>query len=196
MKKIFYLLVLLVFIFQINLVNSLEIKIIARVNDKIITNEDLNKEKVILKYLFGQNYNESYINNLALNNLIELNIKKIEILNNKMLISEIESNKYLKIVLNKNNKSLEDFRLKTKYKFYEDLLKEKIQIEISWNKLILNKFSNYIDINLDEIIAISSNQKSDLNFDNLILKEKNKKLQSLSEAFYNEIKNKSLIKYQ
>lgn len=196
MKKIFYLLVLLVFIFQINLVNSLEIKIIATVNDKIITNEDLNKEKVILKYLFGQNYNESYINNLALNNLIELNIKKIEILNNKMLISEIESNKYLKIVLNKNNKSLEDFRLKTKYKFYEDLLKEKIQIEISWNKLILNKFSNYIDINLDEIIAISSNQKSDLNFDNLILKEKNKKLQSLSEAFYNEIKNKSLIKYQ
>lgn len=194
-KHILYI-IFFIFTFKTEHLHALEIKIIAKVDEVIITNQDLRKEKVILNYLFNNKIDENSLDKIALENLIETNIKRLEIKKNNILISDSERDKFLKIVLKNNNKSLDDFRLKTKNKFYEIHLKDKIKTEISWNKLVLNKFSNNISINLDEVIAKTINENnSSKKIDILILDEKNKKLQSISETYFNEIKTKTLIKF-
>lgn len=175
---------------------AFEIKILVRVNDQIITNQDLNKEKIILRYLLNNEINDKTIETIGLQNLIEYNVKKIEILKNKILVSENEAYKYLDIFLKDNRKSLDDFKLKFPNKIYEKHLINKIRAEISWNKLILYKFSSSIEINMDEILSkIKQNNIDSKKKDELILNEKNKKIQSISDSYYNLIKNSTLIKF-
>lgn len=194
-KKSFYYLIIFC-ILQINYTSGFEIKIIARVNNEIITNEDINKEKRILSYFINNSYNNA-IDKIALNNLIETLIKRQEIKKKNIDIPKSESLKYLKLVLEKNNKSLEDFNLKLNKKIYEDYLLENIKTELSWHKLINDMFSNNININMDEVISKSNEKNENKNkIEILILNEKNKKLQSISETYFNEVKNKSLIKIE
>lgn len=195
-NKFNFFFIILILFFKINIGFSAEIKILVKIDNLIITNEDLRKEKVILKYLFNIDNSFKDFEKLALNNLIDLNIKRLEIEKTKILISDSEIIKLLKAILKNNNKSLDDFRLKTKDKDYEDYLIDRIKIEISWNRLILKKYSNLININLDEILAKNYYQSKDKNeIEKQILTEKNKKLQTISDGYFNEIKNKTLIKY-
>lgn len=176
---------------------AFEIKILVRVNDQIITNQDLNKEKIILRYFLNNEINDKTIETISLQNLIEYNVKKIEILKNKILVSENEAYKYLDIFLKDNRKSLDDFKLKLPNKIYEKHLINKVQAEISWNKLILYKFSSSIEINMDEILSkIKQNNIDSKKKNELILIEKNKKIQSISDSYYNLIKNNTLIKFE
>lgn len=192
----YFFFILFLFIKNENLL-SINIEVLAKVDNIIISSEDLKKEKIILNYLYNNKVNNINLNQLALKNLIDQSIKELEILKNNSLISKEETEKYLKIVLENNSKSLEDFRQSTKSKVIENYFKKKIQIEISWNKLVMDKFIKLININMDEILAVNKNKTNnneDLN--KQILKEKNKKLESLSETYFNEIKSQTLIKYQ
>lgn len=173
----------------------MEIKTLAQVDDKIITNQDLYKEIKILKYFYNDTSNNQneFLNKIAINNLIELNIKKIEVNKKEVQISDIEATNFLKIILKKNNKSIEDFKQHlTDISYYNHIL-EKIKIEQSWNKLIMQKFSNLVNINIDEILSKKDNTK---NIDDQILIEKNKKLNSYSESYFNEVKKNNLVIYQ
>lgn len=198
LKRFILLICFFIFFFKINLALSTNIKIIAQVNDLIITNEDLRLERSIFKYLIDDKLDNQLLNKIALDNLIENNLKKTALIKEKISISEADTLKYLEIILNNNKKSIQDFRLKFNGKEYEKYLKERIQIEMSWNKLVILKFSNLIDINIDELIAVAKVNKIDKNskkIDNLILIEKQKKLESLSKTYFNEVKNQALIKY-
>lgn len=193
MNKIKYFLFLLFLISKISVAVTLEVKTLAIVNNAIITDEDVKIEKIILKYLFN---NDDQINNkIAMKNLIEQNIKKKEIVEKYYFISESETVKFMNLILKKSNKSLEDFRNKFNNKIYENFLKEKIKIEMTWNKYMIIKFSNEININVDEIIAKSLNtnlnQKS---IEEVSSEEKNKKLNILADTYLNELINNSLIK--
>lgn len=195
LNKIIFFLSLLCIVIKINLTYALEIKVLAQVDDLIITNEDLNKEKIILKYLWENRINQNNLDQIAITNLIDQTIKKIELKKNNSFISESEIKKYSNIVLENSNKTIEDFRLKTINKNYEDYFYEKIKIEVSWNNFISYKFSSKLNVNLNEILANNKNKEKDENLEKYILIEKNKKMQSISESYFNELKNKSLIRY-
>ena len=164
--------------------------IVYNINEKLITNIDLKKES-------------SYL--IALNNqLKKLDKKKIlEIAEDSIVreaVKEIELNKFFD--LNKKNPLVEGFikdfylrlKLKNEEEFKEylndydlsiDFVKQKIQIEITWNKLIYEMFKNQIQINDEKIRKeIISNQN-----------DTNEKLYLLSEIVF-EIKNKNNLKEQ
>ena len=128
-----------------------EVYIIAKVNQEIITNIDLDFEK---RYLVSLNPNlkkldQSRIAEYAKNYLINEKIKKIEIekrfkiIPNETLLSKIIGNIYSGIGIS----SLSEFE---NYLSQNDVdiirVREKISIEIAWNDLIVNKFKDEIEI--------------------------------------------------
>ena len=128
-----------------------EVFIVAKVNQEIITNIDVNFEK---KYLITLNPNlkkldQSRITEYAKNSLINEKIKKIEIekkfeiATNETLLSKVISDIYTSIGIS----SLTEFE---SYLLLNDIdikrVKEKISIEIAWNDFIVKTFKNEIEI--------------------------------------------------
>ena len=134
-----------------------EIFIIAKVNQEIITNIDLDFEK---RYLVSLNPNlkrldQKRIIEYAKNSLINEKIKRIEIEKkfeispNETLLSKIVSDIYSSIGIS----SLSEFKsylIKNNVDFKR--VKEKISIEIAWNDLIIKTFQNEIEIDRDAMI--------------------------------------------
>ena len=152
MKKFFVkiCIVLILSIAPLKIVYS-EVFIVAKVNQEIITNIDVNFEK---KYLITLNPNlkkldQSRITEYAKNSLINEKIKKIEIekkfeiATNETLLSKVISDIYTSIGIS----SLTEFE---SYLLLNDIdikrVKEKISIEIAWNDFIVKTFKNEIEI--------------------------------------------------
>ena len=171
-----------------------EVFIVAKINQEIITNIDVDFEK---KYLVSLNPNlkkldQSRIFEYAKNSLINEKIKKIEIekkykiVTNKILLSKIIGDIYSSIGIS----SLAEFE---SYLSQNDIdierVKEKISIEISWNDLVVKTFKNEIEIDQDLLSKEIENFDKEM-IDNLLLSEiiftvKNK---NDLELKYNEIK--------
>ena len=168
--------------------------IVAKVNQEIITNIDVDFEK---KYLVSLNPNlkkldQSRIIEYAKNSLINEKIKRIEIekkykiVTNETLLSKIIGDIYTSIGIS----SLAEFE---SYLSQNDIdikrVKEKISIEIAWNDLVVKTFKNEIEINQDLLSKEVENFDKEM-VDNLLLSEiiftvKNK---NDLELKYNEIK--------
>ena len=155
-------------------VNS-EVFIIAKINQEIITNVDLDFEK---RYLVSLNPNlgkldQNRITEYAKNSLINERIKKIEIekrfkiLPNEKLLSKVIGDIYSGIGIS----SLIDFE---KYLLQNNVdiarVKEKISIEIAWNDLIVKTFANEIEID-ENAISKRLEKIKDQEIDNLLLSE-------------------------
>ena len=152
-----------------------EVYIIAKVNQEIITNIDLDFEK---RYLVSLNPNlkkldQNRIAEYAKNSLINEKIKKIEIekrfkiIPNETLLSKIIGNIYSGIGIS----SLSEFE---NYLSQNDVdiirVREKISIEIAWNDLIVNKFKDEIEIDQKFISKeLEKFEKEEL--ENLLLSE-------------------------
>ncbi len=152
-----------------------EVYIIAKVNQEIITNIDLDFEK---RYLVSLNPNlkkldQSRIAEYAKNSLINEKIKKIEIekrfeiIPNETLLSKIIGDIYSGIGIS----SLSEFK---NYLSQNDVdilkVREKISIEIAWNDLIVNKFKDEIEIDQKFISKeLEKFEKEEL--ENLLLSE-------------------------
>lgn len=176
---------------------------IAKVNDKIITNIDLEYEKKIL-ILLNKEMNTldiKNLNNAALNGLINRKIKEIETDKTKIQIDEKilfeNANDIFKKIDHRNKIDPNNALEKENYETIKKIIENNIKIELGWKKLIIIKFKNSIDININEIEYLvkekNLNRKSK---DNLIEIEKNKKLNSYENSYLNEIKNKYLIKIE
>ena len=171
-----------------------DVFIVAKVNQEIITNIDVDFEK---KYLVSLNPNlkkldQSRIIEYAKNSLINEKIKRIEIekknkiVTNETLLSKIIGDIYTSIGIS----SLAEFE---SYLSQNDIdikrVKEKISIEIAWNDLVVKTFKNEIEINQDLLSKEVENFDKEI-VDNLLLSEiiftvKNK---NDLELKYNEIK--------
>ena len=195
MKKFFFkiCIILILNIIPLKIVYS-EVFIVAKVNQEIITNIDVDFEK---KYLVSLNPNlkkldQSRIIEYAKNSLINEKVKKIEIekkykiITNETLLSKIIGDIYSSIGIS----SLAEFE---SYLSQNDIdierVKEKISIEISWNDLVVKTFKNEIDIDQDLLSKEVENFDKEM-IDNLLLSEiiftvKNK---NDLELKYNEIK--------
>ena len=155
-------------------VNS-EVFIVAKVNQEIITNIDLNFEK---RYLVSLNPNlkkldQEIITEYAKNSLINEKIKKTEIekrfkiIPNETILAKVIGDIYSSIGISSLTE-FENYLLQNKVDIKR--VKEKISIEIAWNDLIVKTFSNEIEIDQDGISkALEKFEEKEVN--NLLLSE-------------------------
>ena len=143
------------------------VKIKVKINDKIITNIDIQKEAQYLKIL-NSNLNqlsEDKVLELAKISLINEIIKEKEIL--KFSRKDFKDNpfldEYLKNLYSKlNYKNQNEFEklLNQKKTYNFDEIKYKINIELSWNELIYNKFDKLVKIDEKLLLKKIKNTQS------------------------------------
>ena len=219
MKKIFLnFLIFVIMIFNIDRsYSAVQDKIIANVQNEIITAYDMENEIRTLLVLSGQEISQKNIDKtkkIALNNLINLKLKEIETSRFNIKLNDKAVDEYL-IRLTSNNVS----SLKKKFEInnlnYDHYL-YKIENELKWQSLIFSKYSKNVKIrdedvdkDLKEILSGEINLKdfklseieiilNDENIENIDeikkvvlssnFKEAAKKLQTMySEINYNEL---------
>ena len=157
MKK-FFLFVLIFILFNSTVFAKKNVFIIAKVNEKIITNLDIEKEASYLKILNPQleKIEKDKILKISKNSLINEIIKKDE------TKKFFDYNQKLNIA----DKILKDFQdslgfkdkreflsLLSKNKTYsEEEIKEKLKIEFFWNRIILEKFNDLVKIDKQQLL--------------------------------------------
>ena len=196
------------FIFNTNS-NSLENRILVKIENQIITSLDVNNE---YKYLVAlnpsiKNSKKDDLLKLSKKSVLQEKIKKIEIdknFNNPKIpqefIDQILRNVYSRIGFN----NLNDFKI---YLINNNIdfenVKNKLIIEALWNELILIKFSSKIRINEKELRKrITDNDSflksyllSEIFFEVSNLKELDKKFNKISKEINNKGFDFAALKY-
>ena len=201
-KKIFIYLLIIFNLFTKN-VNSLENKIILKVNNKIITTFDINQEK---RYLIVLNQNllkleQNKLKSLARDSLIKEKIKEIELAKYYQIEKALNDSNLEKIV--KNLYQTIGFQNKRDFKSYLEnqnltftSIKRKLAIEMLWNNLIFEKFNKLVvideielKINLDKEIKNLSFTKDIFLSEILLRNSKDLKLDEVYSEILKSIKN-------
>ena len=162
-NKFLFLIIIIINFLNVGYLSASKIEILYKVENYPITNKDISKE---INYLVMLNdklkkVSEKDLIQYATKSIVKEKIKKNEILKNLYLgqNEEIVENQ-LKIL--KNNLNLGDAEFKeliSKLDITENYLKEKIEIEILWNKLI---YAIYKDKVIIDKLSISNKLKKDL----------------------------------
>ena len=148
MKHKISVIITLLILFLNNNLYGFNSKIIVKVEDEIITNYDLKNKILITLMLANQEINQQNIDELkkaVLDQLINLKLKKIELLKYKIKKDEGRINSYLKSISGNN---IQNF----KNKFFEnnldfELFLDEVDTEIRWQQLIYTLYGKKIDIN-------------------------------------------------
>jgi peptidyl-prolyl cis-trans isomerase SurA len=180
MKYFFFLIIFFNF-FCNNYIYSFESYVVLKVNNKIITNVDIDNE---YRYLIAlntdlQNIDKKKVMNIAKDSIIREKIKEDELLKYFDLSKE---NKYIKSVLEnfykklgmKNEKEFKNYL--SKYNLSLDEIKKKINIEAAWNDLIYKKYVSKLKVNKIKI-------KNNIN--ELLSKNKEHNEYLISEILFN-----------
>ena len=182
------LIILLITSFITNRGQTIESNIIHRIQNEIITNIDIKDE---FKYLLALNdqlkeLSKEQILKISEESIIREKIKKIELSKQfeEIKVDEDYLKAYLKNLYTKLNlNTLSEFELYLKnFDITIDDVEKKINIELLWNELIIQKYSNQIKIDREQI------KKKFQNKNTLKIRE-----YQLSEIIFN-VKNKDLIK--
>ena len=208
-KKKFLVCLGIIFSIYISNSNSLENKILVKIENQIITSLDVNNE---YKYLIAlnptvKNSKKDDIIKLAKKSILQEKIKKIEIEKNfnnpkipQKFIEQILQNVYSRIGLT----NLEDFK---KYLINNNInfenVKNKLIIEALWNELILIKFSSKVKINEKELRDRSKDKNkflksyllSEISFEVLNFTELDNKFQEISKVINNKGFDFAALKY-
>ena len=150
-------LVLIFFLLSNFSYSKINLKIVMKINNQIITTYDLEKES---NYLLALNpklreINEKNLLELAKRSMIKETIRKSEILKYKELnLQNIQVNSVLdEIIRNLNFSSQSQFENYLKnFDLSINDLKKKIEIENEWKNLIYSKYSESIKIDKDNLI--------------------------------------------
>ena len=152
MKKKNYLIITIFLLLTSPLLANNNVYIFATINDKIITNYDVEKEGEYLKMLNPNllNLDEKKIFDIDKNFLINEIIKKNEIIKffdlnaENKIADEYFQNLYKRLNF-KNEKDFEN-SLNNKKNYNLNQIKKKIKIEVAWNDLIYMKYKNQVQI--------------------------------------------------
>ena len=201
-KKIFIFISLILFFYN-SPSKSVTNNVIATIDNSIITELDLKKEIEFIKFINKSEIkdNSEKIRQNIIESLIDRTIKKIEIDNAKIEITEKEIENYTYNYL--VNYKINDEILKTFYKTRQienNYLKNLIIIEIGWEKLIRKIYENRVNINLseinEEIKKTSKNSEDGKKIKNQIISlEINKVLNKYATSHLDKSKKKYLIKF-
>ncbi len=163
-KFIFF--VLIIFINSTNFSNSIENKILLKVDNEIITTIDISNE---INYLTALNnsvkqLDKNSVIRIAKNSLIKDKIKRIEVNKNfsKFNIDEehfnfLLKNTYSKIGFNNIDQFINHLN---NHNVKIDKVKEKIILDITWKRLVYAKYKNKIKIDKDKISEEIRNKKN------------------------------------
>ena len=164
MKNILTIFFILFFSIKLNAQIKSEINIIAKINDEIITNFDVEKE---INYLIAinnqlQNVELNELKKFAKESLIKEIIKKRELLKYYALNQENDyldnyiKNFYEKLQIN----SKQEFELYlSKYDLSFLDIKNKLEIEVVWNEYIYTKYKDQVNIDIEKIKKKIDNTK-------------------------------------
>jgi parvulin-like peptidyl-prolyl isomerase len=150
--KIFFFFIIYFTNFNFTL-NAKEItKIVVKIENEIITNYDIKSEILATLILTKKEINQKNIDDLkqnALENLIQIKLKKIELKKYNFTRNESKINQYLNSISSNNIQNIKSLFQENgiDYKSYVN----NIDIEIKWRNLIFNNFSKKIEINLIDI---------------------------------------------
>ena len=207
-KKKLIFLIIVFFIFN-TISNSLENKILVKIENQIITSFDVNNE---YKYLVALNpgikdLKQEDIINLSKKSIVQERIKKIEIDKNfkkpkipEKFLEQILQNIYSRIGLT-NLDEFKNYLISNNIDF--DMVKNKLEIEALWNELILIKFSSKVKINEKELRNrikndnkfIKSYSLSEISFEVSSLKELDNKFQEISQVINDKGFDFAALKY-
>ena len=201
-KKVF-ILIIFIFFFYNSQSKSVTNKVIATIDNSIITELDLKKEIEFIKFINKSEIegNSEKVRRNIIESLIDRKIKKIEIDNAKIEITEKEIENYTYNYL--VNYKINDEILKNFFKTQQIeniYLKNLIIIEIGWEKLIRKIYENRVNINLTEINE--EIKKTTKNFEDgekiknqIISLEINKVLNKYATSHLDKSRKKYLIKF-
>lgn len=187
MLKKFQFLIILIYLLNAPALSNENIYIYVSVNDEIITNYDIEKEKEYLKIL-NPNLNqldEKKVFDISKNSLIKQIIKKNEIekkfniKKTNIIVDQVFEDFYKKLGIDNEN----DFKnlLLTKKTYSNNEVKEKLKLEVFWNELIFVNYKNQLKINEEALLKKINNKNN---------KTKNEYL--LSEIFFKKKKDQNL----
>ena len=151
-------LVLIFFLLNNFSYSKINLQIIMKINDQIVTTYDLEKESNYLLALNPKlkNISENDLLKLAKRSIIKETIRKSEILKYKELdLKNAQINNVLnKIIQNLNFSDLIQFEnYLSDFNISIDDIKEKIEIENEWKNLIYARYSKSVKIDKDEFIS-------------------------------------------
>ena len=186
-RKISYLIIIIfIFLTNIKVHAKSEIYVDLTVNEKILTNYDIEKEINYLKILNPQLHelNRKQISQIARNSLINEIIKKDELLkffNFEKKITIVDKI-YKEFYTNLGYPKEDDFKkiLIKKKTYTNDEIKNKMKIEFFWNRVILERYSDQVKIDKEKLLKKIDNDVNKFETEYL-----------LSEIFFN--KDKDLI---
>ena len=189
--------------------NTLENKILLKIENQIITSLDVNNEYkylVALNPTFKDSKKDDVIE-LSKRSVLQEKIKKIEIDKNfnnpkipQKFLEQILQNIYSKIGF-ANLDEFEKYLLSKNIDL--EIVKKKLEIEALWNELILMKFSSKIKINEKELRnRIKNNNKfiksyllSEITFEILNIKELDSKFKEISKVIKDKGFEFAALKY-
>jgi len=202
-KKKFLILLGLILFFYNSPSKSVTNNVIATIDNSIITELDLKKEIEYIKFINKSeidNNSEKVRRNL-IETLIDRKIKKIEIDNAKIEITEkeIENYTYNYLINYKINDEILNSFFNTQ-QIEKSYLKNLIIVEMGWTKLIRQIYESRININIteinEEIKKESKNSEDSEKLKNQIINiEKNKVLNKFGISHLEKSKKKYLIKF-
>ena len=127
-------------------------KIIAQVENEVITTYDMENEIRTLLVLSDKEITQENINKIkqtALNNLINLKLKEIEVNKFKVQLQKNAITNYLINISSNDISSLKNKFLQNSINY--DIYIKKIENELKWQSLIYSKYRKNVRINNEEI---------------------------------------------
>ena len=198
-KKKYLLLILLIFFFKISYTNaSIQNKIIATVNNEIITSYELKNKIMTFLILNKVEVNQENINNYknqSLKTLISMKIRKNELVKYNLLYGEIDTSRFIEQQSKKYNFTIEEFKKEfLNNNLSYDLYLQEIQLELGWQQLILQLYGNKIIVDEyeidEELKKIIDNQKEMIEYrlsEIEVQVNDNEKITNLVEEIQNQI---------
>ena len=202
-KKKFLILLGLILFFYNSPSKSVTNNVIATIDNSIITELDLKKEIEYIKFINKSEIdnNSEKVRRNVIETLIDRKIKKIEIDNAKIEITEkeIENYTYNYLINYKINDEILNTFFNTQ-QIEKSYLKNLIIVEMGWTKLIRQIYESRININIteinEEIKKESKNSEDSEKLKNQIINiEKNKVLNKFGISHLEKSKKKYLIKF-
>lgn len=198
-KKKYLLLILLIFFFKISYTNaSIQNKIIATVNNEIVTSYELKNKIMTFLILNKVEVNQENINNYknqSLKTLINMKIRKNELVKYNLLNGEIDTSRLIEQQSKKYNFTIEEFKKEfLNNNLSYDLYLQEIQLELGWQQLILQLYGNKIIVDEyeidEELKKIIDNQKEMIEYrlsEIEVQVNDNEKITDLVEEIQNQI---------
>ena len=177
---------------------SIQNKIIATVNNEIVTSYELKNKIMTFLILNKVEVNQENINNYknqSLKTLINMKIRKNELVKYNLLNSKIDTSRFIEQQSKKYNFTIEEFKKEfLNNNLSYDLYLQEIQLELGWQQLILQLYGNKIIVDEyeidEELKKIIDNQKEMIEYrlsEIEVQVNDNEKVTNLVEEIQNQI---------